>query len=240
MIKGDLDRINSTNVSDYQEYKSINMPSKEYLLNRFKTNSWNDILIILEVNKEDLYLRNYSKEDLIKILKDISNEKLRAPVALDVEEINMGTSTFISHFGCWNNALIESGFQLLIKSNIDLSKEELIEMYTNLSNKLERAATGPEIEDQIGISVGSYLIRFGNMANLAKLAGYEIKQHKSKYSKRIIKNLLLNEVKIKGSKLTVNEIINLSDDNFPSYTTILRYFETTKISVVWNEIGVIK
>lgn len=112
-------------------------------------------------------------------------------------------------------------------------------MYTDLCNNLKRAATGVEIEHKFGISVGVYLIRFGTMSNLAELAGYEpTKKSSFKYSKELIAELLIKEVKRKGIRLTVKEIKNLSSEFFPSYTTILRYFHTTKIINVWEEIGV--
>ena len=41
-----------------------------------------------------------------------------------------------------------------------------------------------------------------------------------------------------GRRLTISELKKLSksDEHFPSVTTIMRYFATTKINEVWEEI----
>lgn len=72
--------------------------------------SWNNALKTAGLNpkKEN---NKYSKDDLIKIIKDKAYKIGRTPTIDDIK--TPGRTIFCYTFGSWNNALIESGFEPL-------------------------------------------------------------------------------------------------------------------------------
>ena len=83
-----------------------------------------------------------------------------------------------------------------------------------------------------------FAIRFGGLNRLRELAGYEPYYSSRKYTKTGIRNMLIETYHKYGRRLTISELKKLSksDEHFPSVTTIMRYFATTKINEVWEEI----
>lgn len=235
IVDKEIKRIGSTTMRNYEEKRNEDAPSVRFLKDRLGL-TWNSILQILGYQKNKIFR---SKEELINILRYIANDLDRTPSINDLKKYNISDSPFKDAFGSYNNAIKEAG----LKPNVVLAEvletnEELLQMYIELCAKLGRAATGSEIDMYLKYKSDVFAIRFGGLNNLRVLAGYDPYYVKKKYTKDEIKKKLITEYKKYNRRLTNNELKELSkvDDNFPTVTTILRYFQTTKISEVWKEI----
>jgi hypothetical protein len=76
--------------------------------------SWNNALIKAFKNevkeeKDCINVKSYNKDELIEILKEKYIELGRVPKLHDFDKTNPCKNTFISRFGSWRKALIESG-----------------------------------------------------------------------------------------------------------------------------------
>ncbi|MGL6120950.1 MAG: hypothetical protein ACRC0V_10630, partial [Fusobacteriaceae bacterium] len=79
------------------------------------------------------------------------------------------------------------------------------------------------------------LRRFGNWKEFKEIAGYTFNLG-SRYSKyEVIESLLLARKKL-GRRLSQKELNNNPD--LPSLETVLKFFKTTKISAVWDELEI--
>ncbi|MGL5056259.1 MAG: hypothetical protein ACRC6A_02670, partial [Fusobacteriaceae bacterium] len=107
---------------------------------------------------------------------------------------------------------------------------ELLKMYIEFSEKIE-AYNGASMSQlkKYGFKYSEKVLsrRFGSWKEFKELAGYTFNLG-SFYSKDEIINLLLNARKIKGRRLSQNELN--SDPNLPMLETVLKFFKTTKIS----------
>jgi len=101
-------------------------------------------------------------EVLIDELRRLSQAIHRPP---KLEEMNTrgkySGTTYINHFGSWNNALREAGFEPQYKSTQPLSEEELLDGLRDLANELGHPPTMREIEHHGDYSATTYFRRFG-------------------------------------------------------------------------------
>ena len=121
--------------------------------------------------------------------------------------------------------------QVVVESN-----EELISLYKSFSEKI-KATNGASMSElkKYGFKYSSTVLlrRFGNWKTVKELSGFTFKLG-SLYSKEdIIKALLLARTE-KGRRLSQSEINK--NKELPSLETILKFFKTTKISKVWDEL----
>ena len=234
LINDEIERIGSTKLIDYSEYKEDTSPSFTYIKKRLNKD-WNEILEILghETNHEPK-----TKEYWIEVLREISIKLGKTPSVIDLEQYGVNDGVFFYHFGSYNNAVKEAGlvpnWQPTAVKHAD---EELLEMYKELCKKLSRAATATDIDLNLPYKNDVFVTRFGGMNALKRLAGYNVPDRNKKYTKEEITKILINAYMTYG-KLTNKEINILSknNENFPSLNTILRYFKTTKMNEVWEEI----
>ncbi|MGL5049006.1 MAG: hypothetical protein ACRC6E_00030, partial [Fusobacteriaceae bacterium] len=112
----------------------------------------------------------------------------------------------------------------------------LIAMYRSFSEKIE-AYNGASMfqlkKHGFKYSESVLLRRLGSWKEVKTAAGYTFNLG-SLYSKDDVTKLLLNAREIKGRRLSQNELN--SDPNLPVLETVLKFFKTTKISVVWDEL----
>lgn len=239
-LKSELERLNTTNQGVYDLNKSKQMPTSDFFKKRLKVNSWNDILLMLGYPREQINIHEYSDEELIKALQDYYKSTGLNPTIPAMTELGYNHKTFSAHFGSFNNALIAAGLEINQEQTIVVhTDDELLEMYKNLCNRLGHGATSSEIDYYLPYKSDVFAVRFSGLQHLRKLAGFpEGKRQIRKYTKKEIKNKLIEQYKLKGRRLTNHEISQLSkeNDNFPAMSTILRYFKTTKMSEVWEEV----
>ncbi|MGL4999286.1 MAG: homing endonuclease associated repeat-containing protein [Cetobacterium sp.] len=122
------------------------------------------------------------------------------------------------------------------KNVVTEKNEELLEMYRSFSEKIG-AVNGASMQQlkKHGFKYSStvLLLRFGSWKDLKEAAGYTFNLG-SRYSKDEVTKLLLNARAIKGRRLSQKELN--SDPNLPVLETVLKFFKTTKISLVWDEL----
>lgn len=236
MVKSELERIGSTTIVDYMNNRNDFAPSVRFLTDRLGM-KWNEILKILgfEVNVEQR-----SKEEWLQLLKDVAADLGKTPSVNDLVRYGLNDTVYKLNFGTWNNAIREAGLDVVFEKNeVVHTKEELLQMYIDLCGKLGRAATSSDINRHLLYKSDVFAIRFGGLQNLRDLAGSpEGKKQNKKYTKKEIQNRLIEQYELRGRRLTNSELNQLSknNDSFPSISSILRYFRTTKISEVWDEI----
>ena len=239
-LRSELERLNTSNQSVYELNKSKFMPSAKYFFNRFNTNSWNNILLMLGYNEENLSVKEYSDEELIKALQDYYNETGLNPTISAMTERGYNHKTFAAHFGSFNNALIKAGLRINHEvTEVAHTDEELLQMYDSLCKKLGRAATSSEINKYLPYKADVFAIRFGGLQSLRRLIGFDNgKAQVKKYNKEDIENKLIDQYKKYNRRLTNRELSHLSrqEESFPAISTICRYFCTTKMSEVWRYI----
>ncbi|MBP3916033.1 hypothetical protein [Clostridium sp.] len=111
-----------------------------------------------------------SKEEFIKIIRNKATELGRTPRYKDLKE----RKAIVSKFGTWNNALIESGLDIIkVRS---YTKEELLTSVTKISELLKRT---PTTEDCPTLA-RSALTHFGGWNNLLMEAGMKINSYNTK------------------------------------------------------------
>lgn len=116
------------------------------------------------------------------------------------------------------------------------TNSELLEMYRSFSKKV-KAVNGASMQQlkKHGFKYSSTVLlrRFGSWKDLKEAAGYTFNLG-SLYSKDDVTILLLNARAIKGRRLSQKELN--SDPSLPVLQTVLNFFKTTKISLVWDEL----
>ncbi|MDR2878579.1 MAG: hypothetical protein LBV03_01515 [Fusobacteriales bacterium] len=123
-------------------------------------------------------------------------------------------------------------------SKVVQTKEELLDMYIKYSLKLGKGEYGASELDLINSDFpygpGVLSLRFGNINNLRKQAGFKLRKPGIyKYTKTELKNILYKKYKEKGRRLTQKEV---KKEDMPTTNTFLRHFQTTKMTEVWDEV----
>jgi|Deesub1362A_J573_1020465.scaffolds.fasta_scaffold06906_4 hypothetical protein len=220
-------------LKEFRKFDSL--PSVHYLIRRFKTGSYNGLLMKLGYEKEELRGIGYKDDELLEIIKKKAEELGRPPVISDMD--TTVAREIRKRFG-WNNALKKAGLSPLNKTPVEVaeSDEELLEMYKNFCRKLNKPASAIDLDrsDEIYNS-DVFEIRFGGMNNLRKLAGLpECYSGRNKCTKEQIKDMLIAEYRRLGCIPTNREI--KENKKLPSPSTILRHFRTTSMRKVWSDI----
>ncbi|AEB77624.1 hypothetical protein ADU80_04995 [Clostridium botulinum] len=123
----------------------------------------------------------------------------------------------------------------MVRADVKETDDELLQMYINFSNKIGKPASSVDLNNSKDIyNADVFGIRFGSMEDLKKLVGFPVFQSTKKYTKEKLKQILLQEYKKLGRKLTYKEINE--NKEIPTITTFCRYFRTTKMSKVWEEV----
>ena len=156
------------------------------------------------------------------------------------KETGIRIETIGKHFGSWNKFLkLMNEAEIYNISKVIHTKEELVEMYIKYSResgKSEYGASEKDLRDtDFPYSSEILLVRFGNMNNLRRLAGFKTKKSgRTIYTKAELGDILYKKYKEKGRRLTQSELRKERD--MPVLNTYLRYFQTTKMSEVWEEV----
>ncbi|MGL5545234.1 MAG: homing endonuclease associated repeat-containing protein, partial [Cetobacterium sp.] len=116
------------------------------------------------------------------------------------------------------------------------SNEELISLYKSFSEKIG-ATNGASMSElkKYGFKYSStvFLRRFGNWKNVKELSGFTFKLGSIYSKENIVRTLLLARTE-KGRRLSQREINE--NRELPCLETIFKFFKTTKISKVWDEL----
>ncbi|MCC5439782.1 hypothetical protein EJM73_06435 [Clostridium botulinum] len=236
IFKEEYYKINPISKAQFGKEKSSNIPSFTYYRNRFNK-TWNELKKLAGIH--EIINERRTKEEWIKIIKDVVDDLGYIPSSNKFEEICCSTKSFEPVLGNYNNALKEIGFEPPNESPVivEVDTKKLLEMYIEFSKKLGRLASNGELDNSKDIyNADVFIIRFGSMYALKKEANKILEfdidlQNKEKYTREKILNLLIQEYKVYNRRLT-NKEVNINK-NLPSISTILRKFTTTKMNVVW-------
>lgn len=125
----------------------------------------------------------YTKEDLIKQLKNEAELLKRVPKAKDIYLASKAgrsasPSTFFELFGFWNNALVEAGFEVNVKSKYKESdKLLLLQQIKDEAKRLGRTPTqtdmGVASKEKRSASAPVFARLFGSFGKALKAAGFK-------------------------------------------------------------------
>lgn len=123
-----------------------------------------------------------------------------------------------------------------IKKSVNESNEELLGLYKEFSEKIgaDNGASMSQLK-KYGFKYSETVLlrRFGSWKNVKELCGYTFNLG-TMYSKEDITKLLMEAREAYGRRLSQKEINK--DSNLPTLETVLKFFKTTKISQVWDEL----
>lgn len=238
LIKENYLRIKPKTCHDFFKYRDKEIPCLPTLKKLFGM-TYNEILLKAGISEDDLNFVRRDKEQYLEKLKEISEKLGYVPSLNEFIRLGYSPQVLTKFYGSYENAakIVNTDYRVYKKyKKCEKSKEELLKEYIDFSKKIGKVASflDCEMSEELS-SMGSYYCKFGNMENLKKEAGFEIGRiYKRKYEKQNIIDKLVETYLKKGKRLTVKELRNQND--FPSYTTILHNFKTTKINEVWEEI----
>ncbi len=219
--------------------KRVRSPQVEYMEKQFKT-TWNKLKKSLEI--EDVHIHEYTDKELIKELHRVKNIVGQSPAMSDFNDHScISDKTIIRRFGSWNKALKKADMRIEYITPVEVKEnnEELIEMYKIFSIEIGKAVNGATCNDLDNAeeiyNFGVFDLRFGSINKLRELAGFKpLKVGRKKYTKKKLAELLLKEKKLLNRRPFNKEIDN--NRNLPTARTFLRYFKTTSMIKVWEEI----
>ena len=224
--------------NDVKNIKGI--PSYLYI---YKLWSWKELSQILGLKRKAY---KYTKKEIIEkyeeVKKDLSYWRDRFSYAEFNKKTGIGSETIKKYFGSIKNFLNEikeKEMQEFVR--VTHTKEELLKMYKEYSIKIGKGDIGAsqhEIDEGFIHKTSVLVRRFGSINNMRELLGLEIKYPRyKKYNKKELKEKLLEKYSEYGRRLTHSEIKKLNkEEGFPGISVFLTYFQTTKMSEVWEEV----
>lgn len=113
-----------------------------------------------------------TSEELLDELHRLREELDKTPSSTDMNEVGeYWASTYHDHFGTWNNALREAGFEPNQEKKIPT--DDLLNELTRLARCLNKTPTKDQM-DEVGEYYGqSYQLRFGSWNEAVHQAGLE-------------------------------------------------------------------
>ncbi|KOC56907.1 hypothetical protein IRP63_13905 (plasmid) [Clostridium botulinum] len=191
-----------------------------------------------------------TKEELLDMLKLLSQKLKKENISIEdfTSYFGYAPAVYQHRFGSWNNALEVAGLDINSTYNKfnATSKEEIVNYYINLCNKLDKWASITDIRID-NKSDHIILNRFGTITNLRKLivddprlkiTNKNIKEKKVKYSDEFLKETLVkiyldNNRNILSSK-KLQKI--LKNNNLPSLNTFYNRLNVRNISGLWEKV----
>lgn len=236
ILKNELKRLNTNKWLDYERNRNKEYPSVTFYKRRFKC-SWNKLLKKAGYKDNEINNIRRTKEELIKMLKNIAKEIGHTPSITELSKLGHNEGLFKDNFSSYNEAVRLAGLKPNT-SPVDIKEtnEELLQMYIDFSNKIGKSASFNDLNKSNEVyNADVFCIRFGGMVELKKLAGFTtMETSNKKYTKKILKEMLLEEYNRLGRQPSNNEL--RANKSLPSLNTFLRYFKTTKMSEVWEEV----
>lgn len=160
MIKNKAKELNRTPTSKEMKHFSI-------IVKRF--GSWNNALekAELKINRYP-YRQDYTKEELINVIKKKVKELGRIPKASEIKEI----TPILKQFKTWNNALKQAELKV---NKRRYTEQDLLKIIKSKANELGRTPKFSEIKE-----IKPVLKTFGTWNNALKNAELKINRKRSK------------------------------------------------------------
>lgn len=238
LIKDEYYRIKPTGCWDFFKKRDKKISCLQNLSKRFDM-TFNEILILAGIPDEELNFVRRTPEQYLHKLKDIILELGYVPSAKEFSKLGYSPKILAKYFGSYNKAMELLGYSAISRKTpikVNETDDELLSKYINYSKKIGKPASYNDLNNNSEThDAAIYNIRFGGMTSLKKAVGFEpCNTYSNKFTKKEIKDKLKELFAEKGRKLTVQELVECKE--VPSYTTILKYFETTSIHQVWDEV----
>lgn len=211
-------------------------PSRPYLRRRFNM-TYNQLLLHAGIPESELNSIRKTKKELINELQSIAHRLGHSPSVKDLIKLGYCESVFKERFDSYNKALIAAGLSINEKpKKAKITNRKLLRLYINFSKELGRPATTKDINNSDSPYTATFFAnRFGGFNQLRKLAGFPIiSEYNKQYTKSQILNQLVDDY-LKCNRTFTNKEIN-KNPSYPSIATILKYFKTTSMKVVWLEV----
>lgn len=185
LVKQELVRLNTIRGNHYNKNKKPTMPSLSYLNIRFGT--WVNVIDLLDMGEGN---KKYSKEDVLKLIKKLTEEGNKTPTIKDLNQHGCRTNNIVRYFGSYANALKQLGIEPNIKREEGklgrrkntkvFTKKEIVELIKNTYIETNKVPTIKELNLK-GCSTNNIVRNFGTYSEAVKFAGLE----PNKYSKKI-------------------------------------------------------
>ena len=192
----------------------------------------------------DSLLNYWDREKIIKILQEgIDNGEIKSREDLNKKGYpTMSTIKKVLNVSTWRETLVIIDRKLTsnykFHDRYNFTKEELKEIYDNLSKKLgkiERGASEKDIRKELGFNVGVFESVFKKkFIDLKKEWGYVPRNNPALYTADELIEILRLKREEKGSNLTIREII--VDKDLPYISTIYRIFNTKSLKEIYKKI----
>lgn len=230
-LKKELDRIGTNQYRIFNRYRKNGFPSEYYFRKRFNL-TWSKILEKIDVEPNVVRM---SKEEFANWFLGVVKEKGYVPSKSELDnQYSFFNGNLKKHFGNYAKMCKELNIDQPhpTPTTVTETDEELIEMYKKFSEKLGHPATIKDLDtsDEIYNS-DVFVTRFGSINELRKICGFTPGKSRKKYTKEEIKNKLIQVYKENGGRISQKQLSKIIPQS-----TVLRYFKTTRLSDVWDEI----
>lgn len=230
----ELQELVDSGINGIMEVKKV--LSRERILARLKCKSMKEVFkkIDREKETEHLFLAEKTKEEVIKDIQKLVSEGTIRTI-YDLNKYDYSYRRLKNIFGdiTWRQMAKEMKLDLHFKAEVDVTNEELIEIYKELSRDLDKdvkGATARDINENCIYNRGCFELRFGSIDNLREICGYEFKKRKGKWAKETVLETLIKEYKRRNGRLTVKDLKEIK--TLPSQGTICKKFKVTNFTEV--------
>lgn len=210
--------------------------SYERILARLKCKTMKDVF--KKINREEetkhLFLVEKTKEEVTKDIQKLVSEGTIRTI-YDLNKYDYSYRRLKKIFGdiTWRRMAKEMELDLHFKAEVDVTNEELINIYKELSRDLDKdvkGATARDINNNCIYKRGVFELRFGSINNLREICGYEFKKREEKWTKERVLETLIKEYKKRNGKLTLKNLKEIK--TLPSQGTICKKFKVTNFTEV--------
>ena len=141
-----------------------------------------------EKETEHLFLVEKTKEEVTKDIQKLVSEGTIRTI-YDLNKYDYSYRRLKNIFGdiTWRQMAKEMKLDLHFKAEVDVTNEELIEIYKELSRDLDKdvkGATARDINENCIYNRGCFELRFGSIDNLREICGYEFKKKKKESGRK--------------------------------------------------------
>lgn len=230
----ELQKIVDSGIKGIMEVEKV--LSRERILVRLNCKSMKEVFkkIDREKETEHLFLSEKTKEEVTKEIQKLV-EKGTIRTIMNLNKYDYSYRRLKNIFGdiTWRQMAKEMKLDLHFKAEVDVTNEELIDIYKELSRDLDKdvkGATARDINDNCIYNRGCFELRFGSINNLREICGYEFKKKEEKWTKEKVFETLIKEYKRRNGKLTVKDLKEIK--TLPSQGTICKKFKVTNFTEV--------
>lgn len=232
LIRKEYYRIQPKGFVEFFKKRDKRIPCYPSLKKRFNNVTYNRILELAGIKREELNFFRSTDEEYIDKVNYLCKKLGRIPTCKELKENNICCNVLVKRFSSVQKFFDEFETEYTMRKNTKVpdGKELLLKKYIEFSNKLGHPASTDELNYSKEIyNAGVFAIRFNGISGLKKAAGYDYIDKNKKWSKDKIHNLLISKRQEKGKRLVLSDL-----KGEISIQTVDKYYETTKIREVFD------